>query len=241
MIADTDRDPLTCVAVALDTADWGEFETWCRWFGPRVGLLKVGLEAFVRWGPRAVDQARTHARGVFLDLKLHDIPSTVAGAVASARALGADYVTVHAAGGPAMLSAATAAAGPGLGILAVTVLTHLDAPGLEALDLPGGSAERVARWAELARGAGCAGAICSPQELARLRGRHDRPFLLVTPGIRPAVWVGDDQRRTATARAARQAGADLLVVGRPLTRAGDPEAALAALVAELAAPDGPQK
>jgi len=227
-------DPLAAVAVALDTAERSTFDRWCELFGPRVGVLKVGLEAFVRWGPPAVEHARRHARAVFLDLKLHDIPNTVAGAVGSARQLGVDYLTVHAGGGAAMLRAAAEAAGGELRLLAVTVLTHLDAAELERLDLPGGAAERALGWAHLAREAGCSGAVCSPQEVGALRRREPRPFVLVTPGIRPAGSAVGDQRRVATPAAARADGADLLVVGRPLTQATDPLAALAALAAELA-------
>ncbi len=221
------------VAVALDTADRSEFRRWCKLFGPRVGVLKVGLEAFVRWGPQAVGEARRAAREVFLDLKLHDIPNTVAGAVGAARELGVDYLTVHASGGEAMLEAAVKAARSRPRLLAVTLLTSLDADALRGLDIAGAVGERVARWTALARHAGCDGVVCSPAEAAGLRTIAPRPFLLVTPGIRAAGQASADQRRTATAAAALAAGADLLVVGRPLTRAADPEAALEALAASL--------
>lgn len=225
--------PLDRVAVALDTRHRATFNRWCALFGPRVGVLKVGLEAFVRWGPPAVAAAREHGRAVFLDLKLHDIPATVAGAVASARELGVRYLTVHAGGGRAMLAAAAAAAEGAIDLLAVTLLTHLDGGELERLDLPGDASGRAARWAALAAEAGCAGAVCSPLEVAALRNLLPPPFRLVTPGIRPASAAADDQRRTATPAAALAAGADLLVIGRPLTRAEDPEAALASLEREL--------
>jgi len=227
--------PLERVAVALDTAERATFDGWCALFGPRVGALKVGLEAFVRWGPAAVETARRHARRVFLDLKLHDIPNTVAGATRAAAALGVDYLTVHAGGGPAMLEAAAGAAGGKVALLAVTVLTHLDGAELGRLGVPGPPGERAAAWARLARAAGCAGAVCSPQELAALRGELPPPFLLVTPGIRPAGSDAGDQRRVATPAQALAAGADLLVVGRPLTAAPDPLAALAELERELVA------
>lgn len=223
------------IAVALDTADRATFERWCELFGPRVGVLKVGLEAFVRFGPPAVEHARRHARRLFLDLKLHDIPNTVAGAVSSARALGVDYLTLHAGGGPAMIEAAARAADGRLRLLAVTLLTHLDATALAALELPGPASERVVAWARLAAAAGAAGVVASPLELGALRPALAPPFLLVTPGIRPAGASSDDQRRTASAGAALAAGADLLVIGRPLTQATDPEAALRALEEELAA------
>ena len=216
--------PIERLAVALDTPDWPTFASWCDRFGPRVGFLKVGLEAYVRWGPPAVARAREAGARIFLDLKLHDIPNTVAGAVSSASDLGVELLTLHAGGGPAMMAAAATAAanaGTGLQLLAVTVLTHLDAGELAALGLPGTPTERAISWALMAREAGCAGVVCSPLEAAALRARLPRPFRIVTPGIRlPEGDVGD-QRRVATPAAALAAGADLLVVGRPLTRAED--------------------
>jgi orotidine-5'-phosphate decarboxylase len=232
-----DRKPLDYLAIALDTPDWPTFESWCEQFGPRVGVLKVGLEAFVSWGHQAIEVARRHAGRVFLDLKLHDIPHTVRGAVGSARAAGVDLLTVHAAGGRSMLEAACEAADDQLAILAVTVLTHLDAPALRALDLPGSSLQRAQRWAALAQAAGCAGAVCSALEVVALRERCPRPFFLATPGIRLADrgegW--DDQRRVATPRQALRGGADLLVVGRPVTRASDPERVLEEISREIEA------
>jgi len=230
------EDNLNRVAVALDTSDWAEFQRWCELFGPRVGTLKVGLECFCRFGPPAVEEARRHARRLFLDLKLHDIPTTVARAISAVRDLGADLVTVHAAGGVAMLSAAVDAAGAGK-ILAVTLLTHLDESELAILDLDGPGAVRVCAWARVARNAGCAGAVCSPLELEMLRRALPAPFLLVTPGIRPRGSQDDDQRRSATAADALAGGSDMLVIGRPLTRAADPEKALAQLELEMARVD----
>ncbi len=226
---------LEFLAVALDTSDWGEFESWCSRFGARAGVLKVGLEAFVRWGPRAVEEARSSGARVFLDLKLHDIPNTVAGAARAAADLGVSYLTVHASGGRRMLAAAAAATEGRLGILAVTVLTHLDESDIGELDWPGEPQQRVERWARLAADSGCAGVVCSPLEVA-----HLRPALpgskIVTPGIRPGLSAdagvsGDDQRRVATPEQALAAGADLLVIGRPVTRAADPEAVLQSLAA----------
>ena len=237
MSAKAEAGGLEQVAVALDTNDRATFERWCALFGPRVGVLKVGLEAFVRWGPPAIETARRHARGLFLDLKLHDIPNTVAGAVRSAREFEVDYLTIHAAGGPAMIAAAAEAAEGKVALLAVTVLTHLDETTLDQLEMPGGSARRALLWAHLARAAGASGVVCSPLELAALRAAEPRPFKLVAPGIRPAGHgaggASDDQRRTATAAAAIASGADLIVIGRPLTQAADPEAALEALAREL--------
>ena len=232
------ENPLSRIAVALDTADRAEFRDWAAWFGPRVGVLKVGLEAFVRWGPAAVAEAKEQAAAVFLDLKLHDIPNTVAGAVAGAEAAGVDYLTVHAGGGSAMLAAAAEAAAR-VRLLAVTLLTSLDGATLDELDLPGDGGRRARAWAALARRSGCAGAVCSPLEVAELRAVAPRPFLLVTPGIRFAVGQAveevDDQRRVASPAVALAAGADLLVVGRPLTRAADRGRALARLEEALLA------
>ncbi|NLN12431.1 MAG: orotidine-5'-phosphate decarboxylase [Acidobacteria bacterium] len=219
------------LAVALDTADWERFDAWCALFGPRVGYLKVGLEAYVRFGPRAVERARASGARVFLDLKLHDIPNTVAGAVGAARELGASLLTLHAGGGRAMLAAAVEAARGELGLLAVTVLTHLDPEALAELALPGAIGDRALAWARLAQAAGCRGIVCSAQELGLLRPALPPPFLLVTPGIRPPAAAAGDQRRVATPETALAAGSDLLVVGRPLTAAPDPDAALAAFAA----------
>lgn len=221
------------LAVALDTAERTTFSAWCDQFGARAGVLKVGLEAFLRFGASAVVEARATRARLFLDLKLHDIPNTVAGAVEAAAALGVDYLTIHAGGGPAMIEAAARAANGRLAILAVTVLTSLDTAELARLDLPGTAAERALAWARLAREAGAQGVVCSPLEVAALRTELPRPFLLVTPGIRPSGAGADDQRRTATPAQALADGADLLVIGRPLTRAGDPAAALDQLAREL--------
>jgi orotidine-5'-phosphate decarboxylase len=234
MSPSANSSPLQRVAVALDTEDWETFLGWCRFFGPRVGVLKVGLEAFVRWGGPAVAEAAHHGQAVFLDLKLHDIPNTVRGAVASARELGVRYLTLHASGGSAMLQAAASAAGAELRLLAVTLLTHLDEADLQALDLPGEPEARVARWARLASVAGCSGVVCSPRELPSLRPTLPPPLLLVTPGIRPLGDAQDDQKRVATPEEAVRQGADLLVIGRPLTRATDPGEALARLERDLA-------
>lgn len=227
-------DPgLDRIAIALDTDDWDEYRRWAELFGPRVGLVKVGLEAFVRWGPAALGAVRDHAHSLFLDLKLHDIPNTVAGAVRSARSHGADLVTVHvAAGRPALLAAVEAASG-NVGILGVTVLTHLDGPSLDELDLPGDVAERVVRWAGVAQAAGCWGVVCSPHELRLVHSRL--PGLrCVTPGIRPSGHgAEDDQRRIASPSQALADGAHMLVVGRPVTRSQDPLAALEAIRREL--------
>ena len=213
-------------AAALDAA---------RRFGPRVGWLKIGLEAFVAEGPSLVREVSASAR-VFLDLKLHDIPNTVAGAVDAAARSGAAMLNVHASGGRAMLRAAREALpeGPGRPLLvAVTLLTSLDAAALADLPMagqPDGIARRLAR---LARDCGLDGVVCSPTDLPAIRAACGRDFLTVVPGIRPAGSAVGDQKRIATPRDALAEGANVLVVGRPVTAAPDPDAALDALVAEI--------
>lgn len=224
-------DRLKRIAVALDTDDRDTYRRWCSFFGPRVGVLKVGPRVVLRWGRSAVDEAASTGADVFLDFKFHDIPSTVAGAVGAARELGVSYLTVHAAGGRRMLEAAVEAAGDGIRVLGITVLTHLAPEDLQELDLPGGAGDRAVAWASTAKQAGCAGVVCSPLELVSLRERLGPKLLLVSPGVRFADSASDDQRRVATPAAALRAGADLMVIGRPLTQAPDPEAALAALAA----------
>ena len=237
MMNEQDREPaslLRRLAVALDTSDWDTYCGWIDRFGPQVGVLKVGLEAYTRWGTEAVKRARVGAQDLFLDLKLHDIPNTVAGAVGAAADLGVDYLTVHAAGGPAMLESAAAAAEERITLLGVTVLTHMDEAELAAVGMTGTLSGRVGHLARVAADAGCGGVVCSPRECGSLRSAHEPPFRLVVPGVRPLLLDGgDDQRRTATPREALEAGADLLVIGRPLTRAEDPEAALSRLVDQL--------
>ena len=181
----------------------------------------------------------TGATSVFLDLKLHDIPAQVASAIASATQLGARYATVHAGGGSAMLRAAAAAAEENLTLLAVTVLTSLDDDDLARTGVTGDVPAQVLRLAELALGEGIRGLVCSPLEVAALRERFGTAEaggpLLVVPGIRPSSAGGssDDQKRTRGPREALADGADLLVVGRPITGASDPEAATSALLAEI--------
>ena len=202
---------------------------------PHVGLLKVGLTAFVAHGHALVRELKG-LRPVFLDLKLHDIPVQVAGAIRAARASGADLVTVHASGGQEMIRAAVNAAN-GTSVLAVTVLTSLDRAALTALGLHVEPQELVSSLAAAAIDAGADGLVCSPQEVAQLRARFGTRDnggpLLVVPGIR-ATRPADDQKRTASAPEAIAAGADVLVIGRPITAASDPAAAARALAASAA-------
>jgi orotidine-5'-phosphate decarboxylase len=221
------RNPLVA---ALDTADFDRLRTLAGALGPEVGVLKVGLEAFTAYGRDAVRQAAAHAP-VFLDLKLHDIPATVGGAARVAADEGVALLTVHASGGQAMIAAAANAA-PDVAILAVTVLTSLDDAALAAVGQPP-AAEQVPRLARLAVDAGAAGVVCAPTDVAAVRDAVGAEALLVTPGVRPEGSAPDDQARVATPRAALEAGADLLVVGRPITAAQDPAAAARALLAAL--------
>jgi len=220
--------------LALDTPDLGEARAWAAAAGPAVGMVKVGLELFGAHGPQAVRVLRADGHRVVLDLKLHDIPATVGRTVAALAPLGVELLTVHASGGGAMLRAALAAASGRTRVTAVTVLTSLHPGDLGALGLgeAGAATERLAR---VALEAGCPALVCSPLEVARLRALAGPQVTLVCPGVRPAAAgpaTADDQARVAAPAAALAAGADLLVVGRPITRAPDPAAAARAVHAE---------
>jgi len=224
------------LCVALDFGSRGEILAAARRFGSHAGWLKVGLEAFVAQGPRIVSEVAATGARVFLDLKLHDIPTTVARSVAAACRSGAAMVNVHALGGREMLLAAREAAetaGSGVKLVAVTLLTSLDARALADLPIAGHPEGIVRRLAALAKDCGADGVVCSPRDLAAVRGSCGPDFLTVVPGIRPAGSDTFDHRRIATPAVALAAGADLLVVGRPLTAASDPDAALEALVTEI--------
>ncbi|SHI96861.1 orotidine-5'-phosphate decarboxylase [Roseomonas rosea] len=224
------------IIAALDTQSPEQAEAWAEALAPHVGCLKLGLEFFVANGPAAVARIAPH-RPLFLDLKFHDIPNTVAGAVRSACALAPAMLTIHAGGGPAMVQAARRAAeefGPDRpAILAVTVLTSTDAATLSATGVSGGPAQQVLRLARLALEAGADGLVCSPREVSLLRDAHGTGPLLVVPGIRPAGSAAGDQSRIATPEETADAGADWLVIGRPITAAPDPAAAAAAIAASL--------
>lgn len=237
------------VAVALDAPDLATLEAWAGAVGPHVSTVKVGLETFLRDGGAAVAAARRGAphAALFLDLKLHDIPATVAGAARAVSHLRPDYLTVHASGGADMVAAAAQAL-PETRIVAVTVLTSLAPDDLVRMGLlpTGAEADDVrslaVRLAVDATGAGARAVVCSPEEVADIRaalmeaGRDD--VVLITPGVRPAGAALGDQRRVATPREALQRGADLLVIGRPITGADDPGAAAAAIAAEIAHGNG---
>jgi orotidine-5'-phosphate decarboxylase len=212
---------------ALDLVDRLEGAT--RWF-------KVGLELYVAEGNALVAELQRRGYSVFLDLKFHDIPNTVASAVKSAARLGVQMLTIHAAGGPAMVAAAAEAAGEtGPILLGVTVLTSMDDAQLAATGILGSSAAQVETLARMAYATGVQGFVCSPVEVANLRSQLGSKPVLVIPGIRPEGAATGDQRRVATPGAAIAAGASYLVVGRPITRAADPGAAARSILTEIQA------
>jgi orotidine-5'-phosphate decarboxylase len=237
MLATSARDRLI---VALDFPTAGQalrhverLEDQCLWF-------KVGLELYLAAGSSIVTSLRDRGFNVFLDLKLHDIPNTVAGAVRSVSPLGAALLTIHAGGGSAMLAAAAEAAATTPNaprLLAVTLLTSMDAAQLHAIGVPDAPSIQVMRLARLAASAGFDGLVCSPEETRLLRAELPGDPLLVVPGIRPAgaAVEMDDQRRIATPASAIADGASMLVVGRPITRAANPAAAAEAILSEIAA------
>jgi orotidine-5'-phosphate decarboxylase len=224
--------------VAIDTQDPQAAAATGRALAGSVGLIKLGLEFFVANGPEAVRAVGAAAgRPVFLDLKLHDIPNTVAGAVRAACRVAPAMLTLHAAGGPRMLEAARAAAeAAGQSrplLLAVTVLTSLDAAQLEAIGAGTDLAAQVLRLARLAAASGMDGVVCSAAEARLIRDALGDRLALVVPGIRPMGSAVGDQARVATPAQAVAAGADWLVVGRPITEAPDPAAAARAIAATL--------
>ena len=229
------------IAVALDASDVETAASWAHAVTPHVSMVKVGLQMFCRHGPDVVAVVRGGTGvGVFLDLKLHDIPVTVAGAVRSVARLRPRILTVHATGGAAMVRAAVAAADEtaeggthGLDIAAVTVLTSLTAADLGAVGVSGALPDAVRRLAVLAVDAGARAIVCSPQEVAVVRAEVGPDVKLITAGVRPVGAAVHDQARVATPQRALDDGADLLVIGRPITAAADPGAAAAAIAATL--------
>jgi orotidine-5'-phosphate decarboxylase len=226
------------VFVALDTTDLGRAREWAGAVAPHVAGVKLGLEFFYAHGASGV-QAVAGELPVFLDLKLHDIPNTVAGGLRSVLGrLRPRYINVHASGGPEMLrrsAEAVAEASEGrTRLLAVTVLTSLDTDDLDAVGQRGPMAEQVLRLADLARQQGCHGVVCSPSEISLLRREMGSEFDLVVPGIRPAGADSQDQKRTMAPAKAVAAGATALVIGRPVTAAADPGEAARAIAASLA-------
>lgn len=230
--------PSDRLIVALDFADARAALSLLDQLGTAVRWCKIGLELYVAEGNALIAEVRRRGYSVFLDLKLHDIPNTVASAVRSASGLGVQMLTVHASGGPAMLAAAAEAAGEaetGPALLAVTVLTSMDAKQLAATGIEASPGEQVGRLASMAMASGVQGLVCSPIEVEGLRTQLGKEPLLVIPGIRPVGAETGDQRRVATPGSAIASGASYLVVGRPITRAEDPMVAVRSIIAEIAA------
>ena len=222
------------IAVALDGPNLETITHWAGAAGPYVSTMKVGLETYLRDGDAAVQATRAAARGrdIFLDLKLHDIPHTVEGAARSVAHLHPAYLTVHASGGAAMVRAAAETL-PDTKITAVTVLTSLSEADLATIGLLGPALDAVRRLAVLAVGAGARAIVCSPHEVAAVRAEVPADITLITPGVRPAGADVGDQARVATPEQALADGADLLVIGRPITGAADVAGAARALAESL--------
>lgn len=230
------RNPIFC---AIDTTDIHRARTLSRAVGKNVGGLKVGLEYFYATGEAGYRAVAESGLPVFLDLKLHDIPNTVAGGIRSILPLKPAIVNVHAAGGKAMMRAAATAAGEsGAGrplVVAVTVLTSLDAQDLSQIGVAGSPSDQVRRLAGLAVDSGLDGVVCSAHEIEIIRREVGPDFKLIVPGIRPAGSAVGDQKRIMTPSQALALGADILVIGRPITAAEDPSAVACDIAASLAA------
>ncbi len=231
------------ILLAIDTTDVATARAQAAATRSAVGGIKLGLEFFAAHGPQGVRAVAADGVPLFLDLKLHDIPNTVAGAVRAVTPLRPTLLTVHAAGGGAMLQAARDAAGEAAAktgsarprIIGVTVLTSLAEADLDAIGQRGPIAEQARRLAVLAKSCGLDGVVCSPHEIAALRAECGDGFLLVVPGIRPAWAAAGDQKRVMAPAEAARLGADYLVIGRPITAADDPAAAARRIAAEVVA------
>ena len=221
------------IAVALDAPDLVTMQSWATAVGPHVQVVKVGLEVFLRDGHASVATAR-NASGceIFLDLKLHDIPATVGGAAESISILNPKYLTVHATGGAEMINAAVQAV-PDTLVTAVTILTSLSQEQLTAMGFTGSAQDLVKRLAVMSVSAGARAIVCSPQEVAAVRGEVGPDIVLITPGVRPAGSDAGDQKRIATPEQALADGADLLVIGRPITGAPDIAEAASKIASQL--------
>ncbi|MEO1134493.1 MAG: orotidine-5'-phosphate decarboxylase [Cyanobacteria bacterium J06639_1] len=230
-------DPRDCAIVAADVSSLADAIALVEAV-PQVRWWKVGLELFTAAGPAVLEMLAERQKRIFLDLKLHDIPNTVGRAAAVVAGYGVDLLTVHAAGGRAMVAAAAEAiAGSSCQLLAISVLTsHTNRQLARELHVSLELSDYALQLALMAREAGCAGAVCSGEEVAHLRRVCGAEFVLVTPGIRPRGTAAGDQKRVFTPVAARRAGADYLVVGRPITQAADPAAAFASMCDELSQP-----
>jgi orotidine-5'-phosphate decarboxylase len=231
-------EPRQRLIVALDVSTAAAARNIVAAVGDSASAYKVGMQLFTAEGPNFVRELASSGRRVFLDLKFHDIPTTVAAAVHEAALLGVSMLTVHAGGGGKMLRAAVDAAravNPNLLVLAVTVLTSMDESDLATLGLRGSVTEHALRLAALALANGCQGVVSSARECGPLRGEFGNDFVIVTPGVRPAGSGHDDQARVVTPAEAIAAGATYIVVGRPITQAPDPAAEARAILGQLAA------
>jgi orotidine-5'-phosphate decarboxylase len=222
--------------VALDVPTLDAAQKLVKTLSPAVSHFKIGKELFTSEGPAVVRMVHDHGAKVFLDLKFHDIPNTVAGAIRAAAKLGVWMVNVHAVGGSAMMEAAAKAAAespvPPI-VIGVTVLTSMNEEGLKEVGVAQAVGEQVVRLARLAKTSGLSGVVASAQEATTLRRAFGKDFLIVTPGVRPAGADLGDQKRVLTPKAAIAAGADCLVVGRPITESPDPKAAAEAILKEM--------
>jgi len=240
-----DAHPRSSLIVALDFDSLSSALKFAKQVADLVGMFKIGGQLFTAAGPQAVREVADLGPGVFLDLKLHDIPNTVAGAILTCAAMpGVQLINVHALGGRAMLHAAAQAisAAQPMGadrprLLAVTILTSMDQKSMKEVGIGGSAQSRVVKLAQLAKKAGADGVVASVKEARAIRKACGRDFLIVTPGVRPKGGAAkdDDQARTATSTEAIRAGADFLVVGRPILAAPDPRAAIQSIVDEITA------
>ncbi len=233
-----DISPIDRIFCAIDTPDLADALLLAELLAGEVGAIKLGKEFFTAHGPDGVRKVAACGHKIFLDLKYHDIPNTVAGAIRAAAGQNCTVLTVHASGGPAMLEAAMAAAAEAgrkrPKVVAVTVLTSLDDGDLAAVGQHGPAADQVLRLARLAEASGLDGVVCSPHEVGLLRREIGDAFALVVPGVRPD-WAGaDDQKRVMTPGEAIAAGADHLVIGRPITKSADPVGAARRIAVEIA-------
>lgn len=220
------------IAVALDGPDLDTITSWAAAVSPHVSTLKVGLEAYLRDGAAAVEAARATGCDLFLDLKLHDIPNTVAGAARSIAHFAPQFLTVHALGGAAMIEAAAKAL-PDTRVTAVTILTSMDEAALASIGIHDSSLDAAVRLAKLAVAGGARAIVCSPLEVAAIRSVVPADIVLITPGVRPVGAALGDQKRVATPQQALADGANLVVIGRPITGEANPALAAAAIAETL--------
>jgi orotidine-5'-phosphate decarboxylase len=228
----TEITPRERIIVALDLPTSDAAIRFVRDLGSPTGFFKIGLQLFTAAGPDIVRAVRDMGGRIFLDLKLHDIPNTVGRAVESVSSLGVDMLTIHLSGGRAMIEAAARATSPGMLLLGVTVLTSVDEAGLRETGVGSQVENQVLRLAQLGVESGIGVVVASPLEISPLRRAHGSNLKIVTPGIRPRGATTDDQKRTLTPAEALRAGADFLVIGRPVIAAFDPRAALEQIVGD---------